>query len=182
MSQKPLESNVLKQLFRAMGKHLHWDSDVDVLIVGGAALALTSSLPPGRTTLDCDVMVYEPEEAEKAVEDAAKTAGRAFGLPDRWFNSDVQWHEASLAEGWHERRRFVGTYGRLRIFAAGREDLIVMKLISGRAQDLQDVETLIRADDVAFVRECLAELGNKSAVSEKVPDAFERLAALEPRQ
>ena len=113
---------------------------------------------------------------------AAKTAGKAFGLPDKWFNSDVQSHEASLPEGWHERRRFVGTYGRLRIFAAGSRDLIVMKLISGRAQDLQDVEALIRADDVAFIRDCLAELGKKSAVSEKVPEAFERLEALEPKQ
>ena len=69
MSEKSLESNVLKEVFRAMGKHFEWDTDVDVLIVGGAALALTSSLPPGRTTLDCDVMQYEPEDAEKAVEE-----------------------------------------------------------------------------------------------------------------
>ncbi len=139
-------------------------------------------MPPGRTTLDCDVMEYEPEAAEKAVEQAAEAAGKEFDLPDKWLNSDVQWHRDSLPEGWHERRCFVGTYGRLRIFAAGRQDLIVMKLISGRAQDLQDVETLIRADDVAFIRDCLAQLGKKSSVSEKVPEAFERLEALEPKQ
>ncbi len=92
MSKKSLESDVLREVFAAMGQHFEWDTDVDVLIVGGAALALTSSLPPGRTTLDCDVMEYEPEDAEKAVEKAAETAGKAFGLPDKWFNSDVQWY------------------------------------------------------------------------------------------
>ncbi len=126
-------------------------------------------------------MEYEPEAAEKAVEQAAEAAGKEFDLPDQWFNSHVQWHRDSLPEGWQERRCFVGTYGRLQIFAAGRQDLIVMKLISGRARDLLDVEALIRADDVAFIRDCLTQLGKMSAVSELVPDAFERLGALEPK-
>ena len=127
-------------------------------------------------------MEYEPEAAEKAVERAAEVAGKEFGLPDKWFNSHVQWHLNSLPDRWRERRRFVGAYGKLRIFAAGRQDLIVMKLISGRARDLQDVAALLRVEDVAFIRECLAQLGKKSSLAEQVPEAFERLDALEPRQ
>jgi len=65
--------------------------------------------------------------------------------------------------------------------AATIKDLIVMKLISGRPQDLQDVAVLIRADDVAFIRGCLTQMREKSAVSEQVPEAFERLDALEPK-
>jgi hypothetical protein len=179
MAERPLEGNVLERVFRAVGAHLEWDTDVDVLIVGGAALALTCGLPPGRTTLDCDVMDYEPEAAEKAVERAAEAAAKQFDLPDNWLNSHVQWHRESLPEGWRERRRLVSAYGRLRVFAAGRRDLIVMKLISGRAQDLQDVGALMRVEDVAFVRDSLTELGSKSSLSEQVAEAFERLDALE---
>jgi hypothetical protein len=181
MAEISLDNSVLKRVFEAMGRHLEWEGDVNVLIVGGAALALTSSLPPGRTTIDCDVMEYEPEAAEKAVEQAAEAAGREFELPEKWFNSDVMWHRDSLPEGWQERRRYIGTYGRLRVFAADRQDLIVMKLISGRPQDLQDVAALVRTDDVAFIRACLKRMRTKSAISEQVPEAFERLDALEPR-
>ena len=39
MSKKSLESDVLREVFAAMGQHFEWDTDVDVLIVGGAALA-----------------------------------------------------------------------------------------------------------------------------------------------
>ncbi len=66
MAENSLDNSVLKRVFEAMGKRFEWDTDVDVLIVGGAALALTCGLPPGRTTLDCDVMEYEPEAAKKA--------------------------------------------------------------------------------------------------------------------
>ncbi len=30
MSEKSLESDVLKEVFTAMGKHFEWDTDVDV--------------------------------------------------------------------------------------------------------------------------------------------------------
>ena len=181
MAENSLDSSILARVFEAMGRHLEWEADVRVSIVGGAALALNSSLPPGRTTLDCDVMEYEPEVAEKAVEQAAEAAGREFDLPEQWFNSHAMWHRDSVPEGWQERRRLIGTYGRLRVFAADRRDLVVMKLISGRPQDLQDVVALIRADDVRFIRACLTQMRKKTAVSEQVPEAFERLDALEPK-
>lgn len=182
MSEKPLDSHLLKEVFRAMGEHFKSDVEVEVLIVGGAALALTGHLPPGRTTLDCDVVEYDPEDAEKAVEAAAAVAGKEFDLPETWFNSDVRWHRDSLPEGWRQRRHSVGAFGKLRIFAADRRDLIVMKLVAGRARDLQDIETLIQEDDVRRIRECLTQLSKISAVAEEVSEAFERLEALEPEQ
>lgn len=71
-------------------------------------------------------------------------------------------------------------YGRLRIFAADRLDLIVMKLVAGRPQDLEDVAALLKAADGVFIRGCLTELSKKSSVAQEIPEAFERLGALEP--
>ncbi len=49
MADKPIDSELLVQAFRATGRHLEWDSNVQLLIVGAAALAMTHSLPPERT-------------------------------------------------------------------------------------------------------------------------------------
>jgi hypothetical protein len=181
MADEPLESEVLEQAFRATGQHLDWDSDVEILVVGGAALALTCGLPPGRTTVDCDVMDYEPDAAEQAVDMAAEAAGKELGLPANWLNSHVQWHRSSLPGGWRGRRHFIGAFGRLRIFAADRLDLIVMKLIAGRPRDLQDVDSLLNAQDVAFVRSCLADLA-KTSLFGQAAEALVRLDVLDPRQ
>ena len=127
MSDNLLDRDILGQAFRATGRHFKANADVDVLIVGGAALAMTSALPPGRTTVDCDVMDCDPEDAEKALVRAAAEAARELGLPHDWLDLHVQWHRDSLLEDWRDRRRLVGTYGRLRVYAAGRLDLTVMK-------------------------------------------------------
>ena len=179
MSYNLLDRDILEQAFRATGRHFEGDADVELLVVGGAALALTC-LPLGRTTLDCDLMECEPEAAEKALVRAAEAAGRELGLPHDWLNPHVQWHRDSLPDGWRERRRLVGVYGRLRIFAADRLDLIVMKLVAGRPQDLEDVAALLKAADGVFIRGCLTELSKKSSVAQEIPEAFERLGALEP--
>ena len=56
MADRALDGILLNRAFRATGEHLDWPGYVEVLVVGGAALAATGDLPPGRTTLDCDVM------------------------------------------------------------------------------------------------------------------------------
>ena len=110
MSDNALDRGTLEQAFRATARHFEGDAEVELLVVGGAALAMTGGLPSGRTTLDCDVMDCDPEAAEKALVTAAEAAGRELGLPHDWLNAHVQWHRDSLPDGWRERRHLVGVY------------------------------------------------------------------------
>lgn len=85
----------------------------------------------------------------------------------------------ALPEGWERRRVLVGEFGRLRVFAASRPDLVAMKVLAGRAQDLEDLrEMRVRSDDVVFVRAYLDSLAAKGTTPEQIDDARQLVDSL----
>lgn len=117
-------------------------TEIHLLLVGGAAGMLSGLLDPERTTTDCDVMLYHPVEAGEFVEALASDLAGEFGLSERWLNrGGAPWAEAMPA-GWESRRVLVLSQGPLRVHAVGRLDLIALKLVAGRAQDIEDLETM----------------------------------------
>jgi hypothetical protein len=58
-----------------------------------------------------------------------------------------------------------GHYGRLRVYAAGRLDLIAMKFYAGRPQDIEDLIDLSPTpEERKFVREYIAKIGNDGRI------------------
>jgi hypothetical protein len=149
---------------------------IELLLVGGAAGLLTGLLPASRTTLDCDVMVYAPPTAWHEVEQAAHAVGRELGLPTSWLNSVAQMRIDSLPGGWQDRRVLIGKFGRLHVWAISRVDLIAMKFIAHRAQDLEDLVSLnVKAEDLAFVERFVQSLRGKRTPPQEVDEAIEIL-------
>lgn len=149
-----------------------WHRIVEILIVGGAAGMLTGVFARGRTTTDCDVMVYAPENAFGAIEACAEAVGAAMELAPGWFNSNVQLRRDSLADGWMRRRIFVCEGPWLRVFAASRPDLIAMKVLAGRRRDLEDIAAMrVREDDVVFLHDYLASLLAKGTPADQIEAA-----------
>ncbi|MCA3004376.1 MAG: DUF6036 family nucleotidyltransferase [Planctomycetaceae bacterium] len=118
------------------------DGEVEIVLVGAAAGMLTGELPASRTTSDCDVMVLLPEEALGRLAIASEAVAADLGLPPTWLNTDVQLRRDALPEDWATRCHVVGQWGSLRVKAIGRWDLIAMKTLAGRAQDLADLRRL----------------------------------------
>jgi hypothetical protein len=128
-------------------------------------------------------MAYVPESAMEAVERAAQEVAEELGLAANWLNSDVQLRRDALADDWQTRRIWIGTWGQLRVFAVSRVDLIAMKVLAGRAQDLEDIRTMKpRPEDVEFVCRYLDGLAAKGTPLEQVAEAREVLASLEIRE
>jgi hypothetical protein len=176
-----MNTSAVEQALAALGRRFSFHGEVDLLLVGGAAGMLTGLLPASRTTTDCDVMVYAPESAMDAVERAAAEVAGALGLAANWLNSDVQIRRDVLPEDWRSRRVFVGSWGLLRVFAASRIDLIAMKVLAGRPQDLEDLRSMRpRSDDLEFVRRYLDHLLATGTSAEEVSDARVVLDSLEP--
>jgi len=154
-----MNSSTVETAFRRLGELVEYPTDIELFLVGGAAAMLTGVLPPRRTTTDCDVMNYAPERAMSVVESAADKVAAELDLAPGWLNSDVQMRIDTLPDGWQSRRVTIDTSGTLRVFAASRPDLIAMKVIAGRPQDIEDLQAMkVRRDEVEFVRSHLSTL------------------------
>ena len=175
-----MTTSIVERALKRLGDLLEYHEEVEILLVGGAAGMVTGVLPASRTTLDCDVMVCVPEAALVAVELAAERVADEMSFASHWLNSDVQLRLDALPDGWEHRRIPVGQYGLLRVFAASRPDLIAMKVLAGRDQDIEDLEAMrVRVDDVEFVRAYLDGLSEKGTQQNQIDDARIVLDSLE---
>ncbi len=175
-----IDTSTVERALRRLGEVLQYHCDIEILLVGGAAGMVTGVLAPSRVTTDCDVMIYIPPDAMAAVELAAGTVADEMTLSPSWLNSDVQLRLDALPDGWKQRQISVGTYGRLRVYAASRPDLIAMKVLAGRDQDIEDLQAMrIRQDDVDFVTDYLDSLDSKGTKPEQIEEAKVLLESLE---
>lgn len=173
---------MVERAMRRLGEALAADVDIELLLVGGAAGMLTGLLARDRVTTDCDVMVVVPAEASIRLELAAATVGAELGLSPSWLNREVQIRIDALPDGWRERRVSVGTFGPVRVYAASRPDLIAMKILAGRDQDIEDVLAMrLRSDDVEFVLRYLDAMSRGGSSPRQIEDARRLLDVLEVR-
>jgi len=175
-----MDTTTVERALEKLGERFTYHTGVDLLLVGGAAGMLTGVLPPARTTTDCDVMAYVPESAIEAVERAAQEVAEELGLAANWLNSAVQLRRDALADDWQSRRIWIATWGQLRVFAVSCVDLIAMKVLAGRAQDLEDIRWMKpRPDDVEFVQRYLDGLPGEGTSPEQIAEAKDVLASME---
>jgi len=175
-----MHTNTIETALKRLGELIKYHTDIEILLVGGAAGMLTNLLRPDRVTTDCDVMVYLPERALATVEIAAEKVAEELGLSPTWLNSDVQLRVDALPDGWVDRKQFIGVFGRLRVEVISRIDLIAMKVLAGREQDLEHLEDLlVREDDIPFVRAYLDDLRKKGTRQDQIDDAYQLLDSLE---
>ena len=176
----PMNTSTVESALRRLGAVLGDGPEIEILLVGGAAGMITGLLPPTRVTTDCDVMAYLPPDTMATVELAAAQVAGELGLATNWLNSDVQIRVDALPSGWEQRKISAGRYGRLRVSAVSRPDLIAMKVLAGRDQDIEDLQAMrVRSDDVAFIENYLNTLASKGTQRGQIYEARELLASLE---
>lgn len=151
-----LNNNTILSGFEALGQRLKLGRDVEILVVGGAAGVLTELLPDSWTTADVDAFHCHLPQDREAVMAAAEEACRELSLPADWLNDWGGKYAWTLPDNWKSRRVLVGQFGRLRVYAVSRLDLIAMKFIAHRTEDLEHLALLcVTEDDKKFVRSYL---------------------------
>ncbi len=135
-----MQSTDLDEAISRLCKQFTWTMPVEILIVGGAAGMLTGTFAPDRVTGDVDVMIYCPNSAMVELECLASRLGQELGLPNHWSNSKVQIRTDTLPDDWKDRRQLVDRGAFLSVYAASRKDLMAMKFLAHRPQDLEDID------------------------------------------
>jgi hypothetical protein len=101
-------------------------------------------------------------------------------LPTHWLNSASEAFADALPSGWLRRRQFACTLGRLQVFVISRVDLIAMKVIAGRAQDVEDLQAMnVTEQERTFVREHLYNWPHDHWGTAVIREAHALLDALE---
>ncbi|MBA3273860.1 MAG: hypothetical protein H0T11_08330 [Chthoniobacterales bacterium] len=137
-----LNNSTIRDAFTKLGERLRLERDVEILIVGGAAGVLTYELPPAWTTADVDAFHFELAKDREAVLSAGEEVGRELKLPSDWLNDWGGKYTWTLPDDWQSRRIKIGEFGRLRVYAVSRIDLISMKFIGHRERDLEHLQEL----------------------------------------
>ena len=174
-------SKEIIEVLKETALHTIWDSDIEILLVGGVAAMLTGQLSAERVTQDCDIMHFSPKQAQKAILDAANKVAQARGLPQNWLNSQAMQLNV-LPDGWRSRRKHLCKYGNLSIFAASRLDLLCMKFYANRPQDREDIlEMKPMSEEMAFVRRFLdmLRLPSRHADLDQIVSALKLVDAME---
>lgn len=154
-----LGNEIMREAFGAMGAHLVLDHDVEILVVGGAAGILLGELPASWTTQDVDLVHCRLAKDRDAVLDAAAAITQQLSLPPGWMNDFGGLYAWTLPQDWISRRVSIGTYGRLRVYAVGRRDLIAMKFVAHRTRDVEHLALLhVTPDELEFTRHHLDRL------------------------
>jgi hypothetical protein len=130
-----LDRSSLNAALRAMGDVLGARGYAfDLVVVGGAALLLRGVV--SRPTKDGDVVgerrpdgsIARLDALPPALAEAAIDVARAYGLADDWLNlGPASLLDGPLPYGFAERLSPVA-FGALRLWIAGREDLVALKL------------------------------------------------------
>ena len=172
-----LGTRSIRAALEAVGGELRAAGEMELLIVGGAAGLLTGQFPEAWTTGDVDTLEFRPPAEVEEVLRAAAEVGRRLGLPANWLNTEAGLYGHDLPAGWQERRTLVGVFGRLRVWAIGRLDLIAMKFFAHRPIDRVHLSMMkVSPCELDFVRAYLdgktGEDAGKAAVARAYVDAW----------
>lgn len=148
MNDRLFGRQALEATFRLLATELAGhDVRADVYVFGGAAMILAYGV--GRATRDVDA-VFEPHGA---VLEAARRVADAEGLPPWWLNEQASVYLSSLRD---RDAAPVFDHPNLRVAAASPEHMVAMKALAARAQDLDDLGTLIARLGLASAEDVFA--------------------------
>jgi predicted nucleotidyltransferase len=184
-----------KPLLKDLSCWLH-QADVRGAIIGGVAASIWGR---PRTMRDVDLTVILEEEKWPALFEAGLNAGFEPRLPDALefatqsrvllmrhtvsgLDVDLTFGLLAFEVKMLERAVLLQLNGE-NILLCSPEDLIVMKLLAGRARDIADIESVLEAQsnlDLSYIRQCAGELASFLEAPELVSQ-LDNLLALQQK-
>jgi hypothetical protein len=157
-----MRRDVIFNSIKGLGKLLGAGDAMEVTIIGGAAGLLIGALPKVVTTTDVDIIGLRPSKATDEVLTAANDLATKEGIARGWLSVEAGLFAQAMPEGWKKRRKEIGKFGRLAVYAISRRDFIAMKFYAHRTVDLSHLERLkITAGEKLHTKKFLQGLRKK---------------------
>lgn len=146
-----------------------------LLIGGGAAMALAYKLP--LATADVDGLVFRSEITQAELTPYVHKVADELNLPKDWLNSHFNTFLFSLPPDFSNRLETVYSGKHLKVFALGREDMVILKCMAGRDKDLPHARAIMKQGvDRKIVETHLQSLMDRSIPkAEQALDFFDEL-------
>ena len=133
-SEPELDAETLLSLIREVAAELPGDGVRRRLVVVGGALLAWHGLR--ASTRDIDTVARLDVELRRAV----STVAARHGLAHQWINDSAT---GFLPQGFDpERGSLIWADDRLEVVGASRDDVLLMKILAGRATDTPDIRAL----------------------------------------
>lgn len=131
------------------------------LILGGGGSMILAHGYPGKTS-DADGAVTRIDAAE--FDRYVKLVAQQLKIQPEWLNSHFTTYMYALPSDYDARLVNVYAGKSLIVDALGAEDILIMKLMAGRAKDMQHIRFLLRTQNVnlSIVEKRLEELVSQS--------------------
>ncbi|MBC8180351.1 hypothetical protein H8E88_04425 [candidate division KSB1 bacterium] len=133
-----MDKNELIEIISELDRNL--TASFDIILIGGAAMILYFGAK--RTTRDIDVLILRGGASE--LRKAVKKVAEEHELPKDWLNDAAKGFAGILkSDFYHRLIPLEYTFENIRLYVLGRAELIALKIIALREQDLEDLELLL---------------------------------------
>jgi hypothetical protein len=141
------------------------DTPTQLLIGGGAAMALAYNLP--LVTADIDAQVFKSQITQAELTPLVHKVAQQLQLPKDWINSYFNTFLFALPSDYASRLKQVLSGKHLKAFALGREDMVILKCMAGRDKDMPHARALMKQG----VDRSIIEHQLQTLIDKKIPKA-----------
>lgn len=113
---------------------------IKLIVGGGGAMILAHHFRLGTSDVDGIAVGIDSAEFDVYVKKVAKK----LSLPGDWLNPYYSTFTHVLPEDYGSRLLLVCEFSKLKVFALGKEDLLIMKCFAGRQKDIPHAKALIK--------------------------------------
>ena len=139
------------------------------IIGGGTAMLCAYDVPLHTVDVDAILQNITIEEIEKSIWQISKD----MDLPKNWFNIWYSSFTYTLPADFSKRLKLIFKGKKIKVYALGPEDLLIMKCCAHRAKDVGHARTLIRKKaNHEFVLKHLEQLLEKNILPNAKPIEF----------
>lgn len=162
-----MDNAILRKAFKCLDDIIH--RPLKIVIVGGGAMLLAHRMP--LVTYDIDAAPFKSDWSLAELDQKVKQVAHLIKLHPDWLNPYFTSFSYVLPKDYDLRLILVYEGKKLKAYALGAEDLLILKCFAGRAKDVGHAKWLMKKlKNLSFI-----EMHLEKMLEQNIPKAQEAL-------